>query len=218
MLIVALSDIHGSIENLELIGTELAGAELVLVAGDITHFGGWDKADYVIGNLRKYNPRILAVSGNCDRQDVEDYLGAEEIGLHCRCVDVNGVIFAGISGAYPEVPPAPNETGENGFERCVTIIESKISADKPLVLLTHQPARGTNIDCISGRHAGSEAIRDFVVRNRPILAVSGHIHEAIGTDKVGETVLVNPGPLRRGHWARIEIVGRDVRTELRTVD
>jgi hypothetical protein len=39
------------------------------------------------------------------------------------------------------------------------------------------------------------------------LAVSGHIHEAYGTDQIGSTLLVNPGPFRNGRYATIDING-----------
>lgn len=72
----------------------------------------------------------------------------------------------------------------------------------PLVLVTHQPASGTTVGCRGG---GSDAIREFIERRQPVLAVSGHIHEAAGQDTVGNCTLVNPGPFHSGSYAEIEI-------------
>jgi len=79
---------------------------------------------------------------------------------------------------------------------------------KPMVLVTHQPAWGTTVDLqASTRHKGSRSVRSFIEDYQPILAVSGHIHEAYGTDQIGSTLLVNPGPFRNGRYATIDING-----------
>jgi len=38
-----------------------------------------------------------------------------------------------------------------------------------------------------------------------VLVVSGHIHEAQGTDMIDSVSLVNTGPAQRGHYADIRI-------------
>ena len=58
-----------------------------------------------------------------------------------------------------------------------------------------------------GAHAGSPSIRAFLEAERPLLAVSGHIHEGRAVDSLGETTLVNPGPLCDGYYAVAEITG-----------
>ena len=40
---------------------------------------------------------------------------------------------------------------------------------------------------------------------KPILAISGHIHEAYGVDKIGNTCVINPGALCDGRFAIVEI-------------
>jgi hypothetical protein len=46
--------------------------------------------------------------------------------------------------------------------------------------------------------------------------ICGHIHEARGQAKIGNTVVVNCGPARDGNYAVAE-VGDDVRVELKRV-
>ena len=41
----------------------------------------------------------------------------------------------------------------------------------------------------------------FIERARPALCLTGHIHESAGTDRIGDTVIVNPGPFRHGRYA-----------------
>jgi Icc-related predicted phosphoesterase len=67
------------------------------------------------------------------------------------------------------------------------------------VFVLHSPPRDTCCDMIGARaHVGSRAIREFLERQGPPLALSGHIHESprISSswhDRVGRTVVVNPG-------------------------
>src|SRR5918994_838161 len=57
----------------------------------------------------------------------------------------------------------------------------------------------------SGEHVGSPVIRAFIERAQPDLTLCGHIHEARGTDEIGKTQIVNPGPVRAGHYAIVEV-------------
>ena len=41
---------------------------------------------------------------------------------------------------------------------------------------------------------------------QPILAVSGHIHEAFALDSIGQTAVLNPGALCDGRFAIAEII------------
>ena len=62
------------------------------------------------------------------------------------------------------------------------------------------------------RHNGSQAIRSFILETQPILALSGHIHEAITTDTLQNTILINPGPFHHGRYAYIEIEDNTLKT------
>jgi Icc-related predicted phosphoesterase len=53
-------------------------------------------------------------------------------------------------------------------------------------------------------HVGSRAVRTFLERTECHVCICGHIHEAAGTDRLGEAVLINPGMLAEGGYARIE--------------
>lgn len=85
-----------------------------------------------------------------------------------------------------------------------------------LVVIAHHPPVNTLLDLIPGGthaglpsdiHAGSPGIRAFIETERPLLAVSGHIHEGRAVDTLNGTTLVNPGPLCDGFYAVAEITG-----------
>ena len=69
------------------------------------------------------------------------------------------------------------------------------------ILLCHQPPYGI-LDKVNfkgapkgwnGKHAGSKAILDYIKRFGPRYVVCGHIHEAEGKKKVGDTEVINVG-------------------------
>jgi Icc-related predicted phosphoesterase len=42
-------------------------------------------------------------------------------------------------------------------------------------------------------HVGSPAIKKAIDKYQPLLGMHGHIHESMGTFKVGRTLCINPG-------------------------
>ncbi len=198
VVIIALSDIHSETRHFAAMAEALTAADVVFIAGDITHFGGAAGAREVIEDLRLYNPSILAVPGNCDGRGVQEYLACEGLSLHDRRVDIDGVAFAGLCRWLDDEPAASG--GPDMYARAA----ASLAGARRVVFLTHQPAYGTVIDTLpGGRHGGNRETRALIERIKPLLAVSGHIHEAPGTDRLGPTTLVNPGPARRGRYARI---------------
>jgi len=65
----------------------------------------------------------------------------------------------------------------------------------PLALICHCPPQGTALDQIRpGLHAGSTAVREFLLREQPEYFFCGHIHEAAGARvMIGKTQAVNVG-------------------------
>ena len=63
------------------------------------------------------------------------------------------------------------------------------------VLISHSPPPGVVDVDGSGRHLGSRAIQEAIVRVRPRLVVCGHIHASAGQQAMlGATPVVNAGP------------------------
>lgn len=205
MIIIGLTDLHGNGDYIEKIAGELTEADLIVIAGDITNFGGWNEAQTLLEHIGQYNSNILAVAGNCDKRGASEYLAERQIALDCNCVEFQNITFVGIGGSLPCPGHTPNECPDGNFAACLEQLEAKIHPEQPLVLVSHQPPAQTAVDLVGGRHTGSVAIRDFIIRNEPVLGISGHIHEAMGTDKIGTTTLVNPGPFRHGRYVRIEL-------------
>jgi Icc-related predicted phosphoesterase len=217
MIIIALSDIHGCLDHLGGIAGDIAGADLVLVSGDITNFGGRSQAEKVVCGLRQYDTPVFLVPGNCDTPDVDKYLREEKIDLNCNLINVAGFNLVGIGGSLPCPRHTPNESPEEDFAVCLEHLKEMIGAKDKVIFVCHHPAKDTVVDFTGSGHSGSTSVRDFIESSQPILALSGHIHDAPGVDHIGKTTLVNPGPMQRGCYGYIEISedGRVGTVELR---
>ena len=203
MKILALADIHGQIQTIPRLSNAARDCDAIVLAGDITDFGGPDQAVSVLSAFSDLGIPVLGVTGNCDGPHVDDALGQQGNSLIQESVEINGFTFVG----FPY-------SASNDSELNVPVHLTAISDNKK-VLVTHQPAWGTRVDLqASTRHKGSRAVRFFIEDHQPVLAISGHIHEARGIDQIGSTVLVNPGPFRNGCYAVIDLSDGAVRPRL----
>jgi len=205
MIIIALADIHANLTYLPQIADRLTAADLILLAGDITQFGEWREAEAIISEIREYNQNLLAVPGNCDRPGVNEYLNDEGISLDHNCTSAGDIRFIGMGGSLPCHGTTPNEMLDNDFVISLDTLEELLPSDKRFVLVTHEPPADTAIDLSNGVHIGSRAVRRFIEKNQPLLTVCGHTHQSPGTDHIGRTTIINPGPFKDARYAYIEL-------------
>jgi len=194
MRILAMADIHGHIKKIPLLADAAKECDVILLAGDITDFGSREQARSVLAALNTLAKPVLGVTGNCDPPEVDDVLRQQGVCLVGHPVEINGILFIG----FP--CPASQESIES--------VKESLAAhpSKPFVLVSHQPASGTAVDLQGdSRRKGSQFIKSFIEDYQPLVAVSGHIHEARGTDQIGNTLLVNPGPFRNDCYAVIDV-------------
>lgn len=216
MKILATTDFHGDAEAFQrtaLKATE-SYVDLVLLCGDITHFGSVEQAKELLSCLNEIEPPVLFVPGNCDPSTLTE----EKVGtltcIHGRCKQMNNTNFLGVGGSSPSPFDTPFEITEaeiaillhQGLETCV--------GGEGVVLVSHSPPKNTIVDVtFRGDHVGSSSVREFIQKTKPMLVLCGHIHEAIGVDKINKSIIVNPGPAKQGHCAIIDL-DRDVRVRL----
>ena len=93
MIIITLTDIHANTGAISALGNQLRSADLVLLSGDITHFGHKKEMAGMIGLIRSFNPSVFAVSGNCDYPDAEEFLTEENICLNGLAKEFQGNRF-----------------------------------------------------------------------------------------------------------------------------
>lgn len=179
--------------------------DLVVICGDITHFGTvtWAK-DF----LDRIPITTLAIPGNCDPTNMMSAIvESKAIALHAKKVEIEGYKFIGFGGSDPTPFNTPFEFSEEEiFESLDRIMEEKV------ILVAHAPPYG-HIDYhpIKG-HLGSKSIAKIVHKYEPVLVLSGHIHEARGVE-YGSTIFVNPGPAMHNYAAVIEL-GDEIKVKL----
>lgn len=215
MIILAISDLHGESAGLDQLAPVLEKADLVLVSGDITNFGGRKEAEALLSRLEKRSKRLLAVPGNCDRPEVGACLTEMGISLDCRSVEVGGLVFLGLGGSLPCPGRTPTEYSDEELAESLESVYREMPKVNPFILLCHQPPQGTKVDrVLGGLHVGSRAVRRFIEQRKPLACFCGHIHESAGLDMIGTTTVANPGPLPGGGFIRAEWDGINLRVEL----
>jgi len=217
MELTVLSDIHGNIENLKSISGVIAKSAGVLIAGDITHFGGSESAREVIDTIRRYNGNIYAVPGNCDTEEAAQFLSDENLNLDGKTIQSWGLHLLGLGGSLPAPVYTPTTYSEEDFEKRLDSFKFTDSAE-PAVVICHQPPLKTKLDKAFGlKHVGSRAVRRFIETRQPDLFICGHIHESSGRDFLGSTQMVNPGALKNGRFCRIVFSSTGIETVLEKI-
>jgi len=205
MKIVAISDIHGRTNYDKTIIKTLSNADLIVIAGDITNFGGKDDARVVLNEIREFNQNVFAVPGNCDRFDVIDILKSESINLHGEIREFKGILLFGIGGSGRTPFNTPQEYSDDEIE---SVLNNYKKQGRIQIFVSHSPPIKTKVDkTLMGMHVGSKLVREFIEKYQPDICLCGHIHEARNIDQIGKTVIVNPGPFPK-FYALIETADR----------
>jgi uncharacterized protein len=201
---LCITDIHGAFDVLEKILCTAGKSDAILLGGDLTHFGEPDDAERVICLAQKYSPNVLAVSGNCDSLEIERRLVELGVGVRGdgRLLGEWGI--HGLSGA-PLWRPRTYEFSEDELGQVLDAGVNTLSGAKRHAVLSHVPPRNCSLDrTFFWKHVGSTALSDFIAARQPELVVCGHIHEARGIERIGQTTVVNCGSAARGYYALAE--------------
>jgi hypothetical protein len=208
MKIAYLVDVHDRFEVVPYAVRKIGTIDLLVVGGDITTGGTPDDVERAIDGWRPVAPRLLAVAGNMDSPAIDARLAELGVALDGRGVVFGDVGVFGVSAAPRSPLRTPYELGDEELERRIRSGFADVRACRLTIFCPHAPPRGTACDRLrSGEHVGSEVIRAFVEREQPDLVLCGHIHESRGTDMIGGTQVVNPGPAAAGHYAVVEVDG-----------
>lgn len=129
--------------------------------------------------------------------------------VHARWVEYGGYAIGGFGG----------EITESGREDFFVLqfpqddMFKKLTpapASKKKILLFHTPALG-HLDEDSGRHKGVDSVKKIIEEVSPILTVFGHSHKSGGKDFIGTSLLINPGAMKEGNWAVVDLEKKEAR-------
>jgi uncharacterized protein len=218
MRIIAFGDIHMATHMVAEI-QDVGSADLLIANGDLTNYGKQKEAKKVLNDLLGYNRNLLALIGNLDNLEINDYL--EELGLNlhrqARLLD-RKLCLLGAGGSNHTPFGTPAEFSEKELtdvladahrqgQDFISLAQPDKQAAIPVILISHVPPYGTRVDRLrNGKHVGSSAVRSYIEKHQPDVCITGHIHEARGEDHIGKTRIINPGTLMQGGWAEITYI------------
>jgi hypothetical protein len=191
MDLCVISDIHGCPAYIP----QLADIDydLLVICGDITDFGHYTEARSILQHIP--HP-FLAIHGNCDHEDVLPALNEMHCNLHENIVVIREMTLAGFGGSTLFMRRTPSEYTEEKIYRGLS------SIPQHAILVTHAPPVNTLVDkAFTTRHVGSTAVRKIIEEKEPPYALCGHIHESKNSDRIGNTIIINPGAFSRGYYA-----------------
>ena len=134
------------------------------------------------------------------------------------------IIGYGLSSG-PEYPQDENEYFEEELAEFRKFYRNEsrkmsslfIKAKKPTIFLSHNVPFNTTLDKIRnkkspryGMHYGSVVARDMIIKHKPLLFISGHMHENMGKCRVGRTLCINTGSGPKVNTL-VEMKGRKVK-------
>lgn len=208
MKFLVITDLHQNTSMLDRINAEIAssGAEFVLFLGDVTDFGTGEQAADIISKIES---KVYVIPGNCDPLDMPEKIRDVAVDMHGNATEIDGYRLVGLGGSNITIFHTAFELEEDALYEGL-----RKNASKGMILMTHAPSYGILDEIPSGANVGSPAVKRIVDEYEPILALSGHIHEAIGCKVIGKTTFVNPGPAKEGYMAVVDITDGKVSVEM----
>jgi Icc-related predicted phosphoesterase len=171
----------------------------------------------------------IVMPGNDDDPEVDDVIKSfRDKGIRWCLGGVTKVLGADmISLDYVNPTPwdTPREDTEKGLKKRIEHLVANLDDPARSIFNLHAPPYGTMLDLapeldpnkkpvtVAGQvnfvHVGSKAVRDAIEKYQPMIGLHGHIHESSGHDRIGKTIVVNPGSeygegILRGYVVEIE--------------
>ena len=189
--IICSGDFHGEIPAKMAEIVEKDEIDAALLTGDYMPFFEADywKTDELMKFLGKLQIPIYMVHGNTDFLALESLSIWERKHKNLHFIDWKRIIL----GNHWLVGVGIGEDWLYLGEKDIRVVERLVQIDpKRTILLSHYPPFGVVDFTLSDTHAGDGYLRRLIERYQPPLVICGHIHEAKGIDKIGDTLVVNP--------------------------
>jgi Icc-related predicted phosphoesterase len=212
MSVLLIADLHGQSGHLDSFLSH--EPDLVIISGDITHFGPIESA---LDVLSRIDVPCFVVPGNCDpREILEVFEESNAVSLHGSALTVGRLSIAGIGGSNPTPSHCPFEFSEGEIDTILTRAIEAMDRSMYHVLVSHAPPKGA-LDLVNGMHVGSESIRKHL-KNFDLICCA-HIHEQRGVAEIDGVKIVNPGQASEGQYAllRFNEEEKDIQIDLRSL-
>jgi Icc-related predicted phosphoesterase len=156
---------------------------------------------------------LYLIPGNDDSFSIDPILNREEfapVNADGRVLDIPGGLQLLSYGWSNETPwKTPREVTEEELYERLSELADQVRDPRYAVFMIHVPPYDSGLDTapildenlrptvsagdILRGPVGSTAVRQVIEERQPLLGVHGHVHEAGGEYRLGETVCVNPG-------------------------
>lgn len=188
MKLLFFSDTHGEGKALDILKNKAKEADGIVCAGDFTQMER--NIENIMKKLNSFNKTVLMIHGNHEEEErVKDLCNNYNNlnFIHKGIYTVGDYIFMGYGGGG-------FATNDTRFLDVAKFFKKESKDKKRIILVTHGPPHGTEIDNIQGQFKGNKSYREFIDDVKPHLVVAGHLHETAGkSDKIDRTLIINPG-------------------------
>jgi uncharacterized protein len=154
--------------------------------------------------------RVFVCPGNDDQLEIDEIVeSAKTVELgEGRVVDIDGFQLASSGWANRTPWDTYREEDEPDLKKRFDAMFEHVTAEPEKTIFSlHCPPYATGLDDApqltaemdlkdAGRSTvpvGSTAVREAIEQHQPALSLHGHIHEARGTTRLGNTLCINPG-------------------------
>lgn len=180
MKILLSSDLHSNLNGIARLVGVGHGYDLIFVAGDmIDRDTSLSEACGIIDSVKKLDNLVIVHGNSESREVIKRYKKVfDKRYLDFSTFEIGDFQFVGIGGAV-------SKDSERHYPDWNKRLSDLIISDKlPKIVISHYPARGINDLTVRKFHAGILEINKFIARIKPVLLITGHIHEAAGVSVV----------------------------------
>ena len=204
MKILAFSDLHEEEAALESLRSIAPDYDHVFICGDFA------KTNSFAEEVLEAFPESFIVPGNWDSKIVNELVSQKPQWLHGKRKELeNGLNVAGFGYS----PPTPFFTYGELKEAEIYSQMSKLEIDENTLLLLHCPPKGHFDKVHMVRNIGSGSILKILEEKKPLAAFFGHVHEHVGTSKLGPTELIKLPPANSMRACSLSITDKRISAE-----
>jgi Icc-related predicted phosphoesterase len=162
--------------------------------------------------VKEHKVQFLLMPGNDDIYEIDEIINKSEhvVNPAGKIIQINGVHEV-VGCDHANITPwkCPRDIEDTALEAKLEEIMMNVKNKNTAILVAHAPPYGTKIDLAPAldkdlkyitkggqaifEHVGSKAVRKIIEKYQPLLGLHGHIHESKGYDKIGRTLIINPG-------------------------
>jgi Icc-related predicted phosphoesterase len=169
--------------------------------------------DALVAIIDTRRTQVVVMPGNDDDYEIDEIVKsyADKGVIWCLdgVVDIVGIETVSIAHTNPTPWNTPREASEDQLMSRIEGLVAQLRDPHGSIFNFHCPPHNTRLDLapeldgmfkpvrdpggVRFANVGSTAVRAAIEKYQPIVSLHGHIHESPGAERIGKTVVVNPG-------------------------